>query len=395
MGALAIIGGAGTGKTRALLESARELTPADSVLLLTFAPERLRPLLPDEVTVTTFDDLCAELLRDEAAIDPFAITVTQGDRLAMLLERIDDLPLSQHDLRGNPSAVLGTVIGRIDRLKDELITADDYAAWAATLVGDESAREREFAAIYAAHDRMLAEAGTLDAGDLVTTAFRTLRERPHVRARFSRRYRHVLVDDFHDTSFAQGLLLKLLTADNGNVTVAGDDDQAIFRFRGAATKNLRDFEGRGAHARAFPPGAPADPRRGARRRRAQRGPARQAARRGARRRLAFWRAANERAQAQATAADIERLITRDGVAPEDIAVLVRSASRARASRSPSRSRSAPSRTASPARPPSSSAPRCATCSPGCGCWSTRGTPAPWCARLPARRSSCAPSTSPA
>jgi DNA helicase-2/ATP-dependent DNA helicase PcrA len=245
----------------------------------------------------------------------------------MLLERIDDLPLSQHDLRGNPSAVLGAVIGRIDRLKDELITADDYAAWAASLSGDEAAREREFARIYAAHDTMLAEAGTLDAGDLVTTAFRTLRERPHVRARLARRYRHVMVDDFQDTSFAQGLLLKLLTADHGNVTVAGDDDQAIFRFRGASTKNLRDFEGEtltlershrvpqrildAALAVVAPNedrlGKPLGGRAG-----------------GDESEVAFWRAANERAQAQATAADIERLITREGVAPEDIAVLVRS-----------------------------------------------------------------------
>ncbi|MEA2126789.1 MAG: ATP-dependent helicase UvrD/PcrA [Solirubrobacteraceae bacterium] len=349
-GPLLIVGGAGTGKTRVLVERFVGLVEAgtspEAILCLTFssaAAEALRVQVEtalarpyEELTVTTFHGFCAQLLRDEASdagVDPFATPVTQGDRLAMLLERIDDLPLSQHDLRGNPSALLGSVVGRIDRLKDELISASDYAAWAATLPEDVEAararalREREFAEIYATHDRMLAEAGTLDFGDLVLHAFRTLRERPHVRARLGQRYRHVLVDEFQDTSFAQGLLLKLLTADHGNVTVAGDDDSAIFRFRGAATKNLRDFEADGATVvrleRSF-----RSPKRILDAAAAVVAPNED--------RLAtplggdpggevvFWRAANERAQAQATAADIERLITRDGVAPEDVAVLVRS-----------------------------------------------------------------------
>jgi DNA helicase-2/ATP-dependent DNA helicase PcrA len=341
-GPLAVIGGAGSGKTSVLVERFAQLVEAgiapEAILCLTFsgaAAEALREQLEtalarpyEELTVTTFHGFCAKLLRDEAAdagIDPFATPVTQGDRLAMLLERIDDLPLSQHDLRGNPSAVLGSVVGRIDRLKDELISASDYAAWAATLPDD--LREREFAEIFAAHDRMLAEAGTLDFGDLVLHAFRTLRERPHVRARLGRRYQHVLVDEFQDTSFAQNLLLKLLTADHGNVTVAGDDDSAIFRFRGAATKNLRDFAAEGAKVvrleRSFRVPqrildaaaavvAPLEDRLATPLGGEAGGD------------VAFWCAANERAQAQATAADIERLITRDGVAPEDVAVLVRS-----------------------------------------------------------------------
>ena len=102
----------------------------------------------------------------------------------MLLERIDELPLRHHDLRGNPSATLGAIVQRIDRLKDELVTADDYAAWAAALP-EERAREREFAALYAAHERLLDEAGTLDVGDLVLHSFRLLRTQAHVRARLA------------------------------------------------------------------------------------------------------------------------------------------------------------------------------------------------------------------
>src|SRR3954468_21741412 len=287
-----------------------------------------------------FQASCAKLLRDEAleaGVDPFAAPVPPADRLATLLERIDELPLLHHDLRGNPSMLLGSVVQRIDRLKAELISAADYAAWAATLPEEtdaersRAAREREFAAIYDAHDRMLADAGTLDFGDLVLHAFRLLREKPHVRARLAARYRHLLVDELQDTNFAQNLLLRLIVAEHGNLSAVADDDQAIHRFRGAAAKNLREFEAdwpqatvvaledsfrcpaavlSAAHAVVAPAAERVD--KVLRSARDAHGDVR------------FWRCANERAQAQAVAADVERLIAREDVAPEDVCVLVRS-----------------------------------------------------------------------
>ncbi|HEY6692372.1 MAG TPA: ATP-dependent DNA helicase [Solirubrobacteraceae bacterium] len=344
-GPLLILGGAGTGKTTVLAERFVHLTragaPPESLLVLCYstpAADAMRERLEDrlqeayeELAVTTFHGFCARLLRDEAleaGLDPFATPVSAADRLAMLLERIDDLPLRHHDLRGNPSATLGAIVQRIDRLKDELVSADDYAAWAASLPGDR-AREREFAALYAAHERMLADAGTLDVGDLVLHAFRLLRTKPHVRERLARRQRHVLVDELQDASFAQGLLLRLLVAGHGGVTAAADDDQSIHRFRGASTKNIDDFRAewpgaaivrleqslrsgeqilRAARAVVEPAGDRIDkPLRG------QAGGA-----------VAFWRCTSERAQAQAVAAEVERLVAREDVAPEDVCVLVRS-----------------------------------------------------------------------
>ena len=344
-GPLLVLGGPGTGKTRVLVERFRAV--GEGALLLAHAPaaaDRLREAAEgDETSVTTFGALCAGLLRDEAGeahVDPFATPVTPADRLAMLLEHIDDLPLRLHDLRGNPSALLGSIVRRIDRLKDELITAEDYAAWAATLRDDQDpdrgrpAREREFAEIYAAHDRLLAESGTLDHGDLVLLAFRLLRDKPHVRARTGARWRHVLVDDLQDLPFAQSLLLRLLGAEHGDVCAAADDDQAIVRFRGAARKNIMDFRAEWPHAaevrldvsRRVPAAvlraaeaiiAPAEDREP----KLLEADAEHAAGEGA---VEFWSAANERAQAQALAADVERLIAREDVAPEDVCVLVRS-----------------------------------------------------------------------
>ncbi len=340
-----MLGGAGTGKTTVLVERFAHLAassaPPESLLVLCYSTaaavamrERLEDRLEgayEELPVTTFHGFCARLLRDEAleaGLDPFATPVSAADRLAMLLERIDDLPLRHHDLRGNPSATLGAIVQRIDRLKDELVSADDYAAWANGLPEDR-AREREFAALYGAHEAMLADAGTLDVGDLVLQAFRLLRERPHVRERLARRQRHVLVDELQDASFAQGLLLRLLVAGHGGITAAADDDQSIHRFRGAATKNIADFRAewpkativrlerslrsgeeilRAAHAVVAPAGERIEKEL-----HGEPGGV-----------IAFWRCSSERAQAQAVAAEVERLVAREDVAPEDVCVLVRS-----------------------------------------------------------------------
>ena len=363
-GPLLIVGGAGSGKTRTLLARFAWLVEqgeAPEAILLLARSERAADALRRQVeetiarpyealAVTTVHDLCARLLREHAlaaGVDPFAVAVGRADRLAMLLERIDELTIRSHDFRGNPAALIASFVRRIDRLKDELISAEDYAAWAEQLATAEdaddatrarAAREREFAAIYRAHDRMLADAGALDSGDLVIRALALLREHPHVRAQVAERWRHVLVDDVQEPNFAHGLLLRLLAAEHGNLFAAGDDDQAILRFRAAAAKNLRDFQAELSDATVVtleqsfrcPPrvlqaaAAVVAPLEDRIEKRLDPAPAAFGA--GADE-VAFWRAANERAQAQSVAADVERLIGREGVAPERIAVLVRSIGR--------------------------------------------------------------------
>ncbi|MFN2617514.1 MAG: ATP-dependent helicase [Thermoleophilaceae bacterium] len=353
-GPMLVVAGAGTGKTRVLTRRFAWLvdqgsTP-DEVLALTFSSpaaaemrERLETLIRapyEELHVATFHAFCSRLLADEAleaGVDPFFSPVTPADRLALLLDRLDELSLRRHEIRGNPAPLLASFVSRIDRLKDEMIGADDYRAYAEALTagaGDDSgrgaaARELEFAALYADHDRLLAERGALDFGDLILRAFRLLHEHPHVRERTARRFRHVLVDEYQDTNFAQGMLLRLLVEEHRNVTVVGDDDQAIYRFRGASVKNLREFEreladttivrlernyrsGRRILDAATAVIEPAPDRIGKR----LTGPAGGAVR--------FWRCRSERAQAQATAAAAERLIVQDDVPPAELCVLVRS-----------------------------------------------------------------------
>ena len=164
-----------------------------------------------------------KLLRDEAleaGVDPFFSPVTPADRLALLLERIDELTLRHHEIRGNPAPLLGQL-----RLAHRPPQGRDDLGRRAARLGRAAARgqrrrarprrrEREFARLYADHDRLLAERGALDFGDLIVRAFRLLHERPHVRERTARRFRHVLVDEYQDTNFAQGMLLRLLVEEH-------------------------------------------------------------------------------------------------------------------------------------------------------------------------------------
>jgi superfamily I DNA/RNA helicase/RecB family exonuclease len=326
-GALMVIGGAGSGKTTVLARRFAWLvegtTTPERVLALVHsarAREKMCQLLGElieppyeELHVQTFDELCRGLLADEAleaGLDPLFVPMTRADRVALLLDRLGDLTLRQHEIRGNPAPLLASFVERIDRLKEEMVTPDDLLqrTRASDDVNDAArvlaGREAEFAQLYADHDRLLAERGALDSGDLVLTAFRLLHERPHVRERVARRFTHVLVDEYQEATFAQGMVLRLLCEEHGQLTVAGDDAQTQRRFGAVGGRNLEEFPREYADATTIELGA------------SQRAPAPI--------QPSFWRCASERAQAQAVALHVERLVA-NGASPAAIAVLVRSA----------------------------------------------------------------------
>src|ERR671917_1947828 len=169
-GPLLVVAGAATGKPRTLPRRFAWLveqgTAADCILALTFSSpaaaemrERLETLLDapyEELNVSTFHAFCVKLLRDEAleaCVDPFLSPVTPADRLALLLDRIGELSLRHHEIRGNPAPLLASFVSRIDRLKDELVSADELLGWARALPSGTDAerahanREQEFARV--------------------------------------------------------------------------------------------------------------------------------------------------------------------------------------------------------------------------------------------------------
>src|SRR3954462_2443396 len=326
-GPLVVVAGAGTGETHTLVRRfvrmVDEGVPPEHILALTFSPpaaadlrERIEATLEDpyeELHVETFRSCALRLLQDEAleaGVDPFLSPVTPADRLALLLERIDDLSLRHHEIRGNPAPLLASFVSRIDRLKDELISADELREWAERLPMKSDAerahscREREFARLYADHDRLLAERGPLDYGDLVVPSFKLLHERPHVRERAVGRFQHVLVDDLQETTFAEGMLLRLLVDEHANAAIASEDDRFAGELADATTIKLeRNFRsGRRIIDAATAVLAPLKPGKltGA-----------------SGGRVRFWRCASERAQAQAVAAEAEKLIA-GGVPPQEV-----------------------------------------------------------------------------
>ena len=153
-----LLGAAGTGKTAVLvarhawLATDGGVAPEEVLALTATAPaaDALRREVEDalhrgfaELAVHTVHGFCARLLRDEAleaGLDPFVVPVGPADRLALLLEHVDELPLRRHDLRGNPSALLAGVVARIDRLKDALVTAGEHERWAGRAAGRRRAR---------------------------------------------------------------------------------------------------------------------------------------------------------------------------------------------------------------------------------------------------------------
>jgi DNA helicase-2/ATP-dependent DNA helicase PcrA len=211
---LVVVGGAGTGKSAMIAARfaalVRHAVPVEQILVLapTAAGARAMQRTLEERLVAGYERLHVHSPAQLAAhvlgwgADHGEALLTVSDRLALLLARIDELSLRHHDLAGNPSALLGTLIARIDRLKAQLIDAERYEAWARTLADGEdperAATEREFAQLYLAHERMLAETGGLDQGELIRRALRAAGERPELRRAFA----HVLIDDAQELDLA-------------------------------------------------------------------------------------------------------------------------------------------------------------------------------------------------
>jgi DNA helicase-2/ATP-dependent DNA helicase PcrA len=271
-GPLLIVAGAGTGKTTVLtrriayLIAMRRARP-EEILALTFTDkaalemeERVDVLVPygyADVRIATFHAFGDWLLQEHAlelGLTPAFRVLNRAEQVLFLRTRLFELPLDHFRPLGDPTRHLQALAGLFGRAKDEDVAPEAYLAHAMALAAEAAARpddaERrdlaartlELARTYAACRDLMARGGFVDFGDQIFLALRLLRERPYVLAHYQRRFRYVLVDEFQDTNHAQFELVKLLAGRHRNVTVVGDDDQAIFRFRGASMSNILGFD---------------------------------------------------------------------------------------------------------------------------------------------------------
>lgn len=264
-GPLLIIAGAGSGKTRvithriAFLIEEKGISP-NRILALTFSNnaaeemrQRLESLLSksfEELWIGTFHSFCAEILRENAldfGINPFFQILTESEQLLLLANNLEKLDLQYFELKGRPFALLSQLVWVINRAKDEMITAEDYERHARELKGgDEGEIDKieEVARVYRFYQELIFSQDSLDFGDLILTTLNLFKEKPHILARYQQQFQYILVDEFQDTNFAQSFLLDMLAQKHQNICVVGDDDQGIYRFRGATLKNIQDFQKR-------------------------------------------------------------------------------------------------------------------------------------------------------
>src|SRR5262245_57552514 len=269
-GPLLIVAGAGTGKTTvitrriAYLIAQRKARP-EEILALTFTEkaaaemeERVDTLVPygyADVEISTFHAFGDRLMREHAleiGLPPDFGVLNRAEQVIFFRDRLFQFPLAHYRPLGDPTKHLQSMISLFSRCKDEDIAPAEYVACAerlaetAAATGDAEALERgeqqrELAQTYARYQELMGEAGAIDFGDQITHALRLLRARPYVLGSYQRRFRYILVDEFQDTNHAQFEVVKLLAARHGNIAVVADDDQAIYRWRGAAISNVRGF----------------------------------------------------------------------------------------------------------------------------------------------------------
>jgi DNA helicase-2/ATP-dependent DNA helicase PcrA len=246
-GPLLVVAGAGSGKTRVLTHRIAHLINEGvspfRILAITFTNkaagemrERVAALIgpvAEKMWVSTFHSACVRILRRDAGRLGYPSSFTiydQADAQRLVGYVVRDLHL---DTKRFPAR---SVHHQISAAKNELISPHDMAADAS------SPGERKLADVYAEYQARLHRAGAMDFDDLLTKTVELFRTCPDVRAHYQERFLHVLVDEYQDTNRAQNELVLMLGAAHRNVFVVGDQDQSIYRFRGADMGNIIEFE---------------------------------------------------------------------------------------------------------------------------------------------------------
>ncbi len=218
--------------------------PAWRILAITFTnkaagelKDRLTRLLGEEgreVMACTFHSFCARILRREAERLEFTTHFTiydTDDSRRLMKQCMKELNIPEKKLPHK------AVLSEIGRAKDRLIGPSKFAAEAGS-----DFRLKQVASCYSLYQKRLKEADAMDFDDLLYWTVRLFRECPDALHHYQQRYRYLLVDEYQDTNHAQYQLISLLAAGSGNLCVVGDDDQSIYKFRGATIENILNFE---------------------------------------------------------------------------------------------------------------------------------------------------------
>jgi DNA helicase-2/ATP-dependent DNA helicase PcrA len=249
-GPLLIVAGAGSGKTRILTYRIAHLvaqgTAPQRILAVTFTNKaademarRVDTLVKQYVPVLTFHSFCLRVLRQEVAhttYQPNFVVYDKSDQLTVVKDCMRHVNVTEKQIK--PKAISTA----ISRAKDKLMNAGQYAA------AVDSYLDEAIANVYREYEAVLRKANAMDFDDLLMECVHLFAQHPDVLARYQERFVHMLVDEFQDTNHAQYVLMKQLVQQRRNISVVGDPDQSIYRFRGANIRNILDFEKDFPHA---------------------------------------------------------------------------------------------------------------------------------------------------
>ena len=246
-GQILVIAGPGSGKTRVLTQRIVYLMRSMGVrpyniLSVTFTNKAAREMqdrveaslgesVQGSMWIGTFHAICARILRREAGALPFDsnfVIMDADDQVSLLKRIVRDLNIDEKSFRPN------ALHNDISNAKNELLFPEDMMR--------SNYREETLYRVYERYQKELLESNSLDFDDLLLWTHKLLTDNPQIRDNYSRRFHHILVDEFQDTNTVQYQLLKLLTGPDGNLFAVGDEDQSIYRWRGADYRNILQFE---------------------------------------------------------------------------------------------------------------------------------------------------------
>ena len=261
-GPLLIVAGAGSGKTRVIthriayiLEQKKDIGP-ENILALTFSRKaaaemrnRVSELIdedPEDITISTFHSFCHSILNEhgiEIGLKNNFRLLNNTEQRIFFKNLIPNLKLDYYSDITDFVDFTTAVLKFISRCKDELVNEEEYAAFIRKLAdGEERRRSEEILAAYQLYHKKCKETGHLDFGDLIIKTIELFKKRQGILTQYQERYRYILVDEFQDTNVAQIELITMLANRYKNICAVGDDDQAIYRFRGASYASFTKFK---------------------------------------------------------------------------------------------------------------------------------------------------------
>ncbi len=261
-GPLLIIAGAGTGKTTVIVEKIKHLihkkiARPEEILALTFTEkaafemqERVDRAMPygyTQMWIMTFHSFCDRILRNESihiGLDPAYHLMTESEAVQFLRKNLFKMNLNYFKPLGNPTKFTSGLVTHFSRLSDEDISPEEYIKWTQTMkfeTPEEETKEKELAHAYKAYEDLKIKESSLDFANLISNALKLFRARANILTEYQKKFKYILVDEFQDTNISQNELVRLLVGKSGHLTVVADDDQSIYKWRGAAISNVIQF----------------------------------------------------------------------------------------------------------------------------------------------------------